>query len=255
MTDPESCRRARELIASVSVWYHAIEVLPGVVTPGVYDMRPHLARFHVPASLAGKNVVDVGAANGFFAFEFERLGAASVLAVEPHRMSDLDFPRWYVDQQRARYTECEIAAIDDAELHAGFRVAKQLLGSKVERLCARIYDLPQITGARFDLAFCCNVLEHLRDPVAGIEALRAVLLPHGRLILAAPVDLTSADSYAMFRGDPARSLWWVPSRAALLGMCAMAGFRAPAWMDAFPLASTLDRGPPPTLGVVHCVKE
>jgi hypothetical protein len=64
-------------------WYHSID-LPidgGVVrTPGEYDHSSYLTKYGFPESLAGKRVLDIGAADGYFSFEFERRGAAEVVA-------------------------------------------------------------------------------------------------------------------------------------------------------------------------------
>ena len=47
-------------------------------------------RFGLPASLAGKTALDVGTADGFWAFEMERRGAARVVAIDLPRLGDCD---------------------------------------------------------------------------------------------------------------------------------------------------------------------
>src|SRR5574338_709630 len=68
--------------ASQFQWYHTIDLGHGVVTRGDYDLRPLLREYGIPASLAGKSVLDVGPGHGFFSFEFERRGAARVTTAE-----------------------------------------------------------------------------------------------------------------------------------------------------------------------------
>jgi hypothetical protein len=63
-------------------WYHTIDLGEGIVTPGQYDLQPLLRHYGIPESVAGKSVLDVGPGHGFFSFEFERRGAASVTTVE-----------------------------------------------------------------------------------------------------------------------------------------------------------------------------
>ena len=43
---------------------------------------------------------------------------------------------------------------------------------------------PPLADAAFDLIWCVNTINHLRDPVIGIERLASLLRPGGRLALA-----------------------------------------------------------------------
>jgi SAM-dependent methyltransferase len=43
---------------------------------------------------------------------------------------------------------------------------------------------PPLAEAAFDLIWCVNTINHLRDPVSGIERLGSLLRPGGRLVLA-----------------------------------------------------------------------
>jgi tRNA (mo5U34)-methyltransferase len=61
-------------------WYHTLELAPGVVTPGMFDLRPYVSRYGLPERLDGKRVLDIGTWDGFWAFEMERRGAAEVVA-------------------------------------------------------------------------------------------------------------------------------------------------------------------------------
>ncbi|RMI38377.1 class I SAM-dependent methyltransferase [Streptomyces triticirhizae] len=60
------------------------------------------------------------------------------------------------------------------------RVAECAPGALVEWRQADLFDLPFAEG-EFDHVFVCFVLEHLSDPVAGLERLRGVLRPGGSL--------------------------------------------------------------------------
>ena len=46
--------KLQQRIDAVPVWYHAIELMPGVVTPGEFDMRPFVGEFGFPDSLEGR---------------------------------------------------------------------------------------------------------------------------------------------------------------------------------------------------------
>src|SRR5262249_1160686 len=58
-------------------WYHAFEVVPGVITPGVapFDARATLDFLGVPGDLRGRRALDVGTWDGPLAFEMEARGA------------------------------------------------------------------------------------------------------------------------------------------------------------------------------------
>src|SRR3712207_3284092 len=73
-------------------WYHTIELAPGVVTPGWHDTRPIVSQIPLPASLAGKRCLDVGAVDGFWAFEMERRGAQEVVAIDILDPQEWDWP-------------------------------------------------------------------------------------------------------------------------------------------------------------------
>jgi hypothetical protein len=57
--------------------YHTME-LPGLTTDGLFDLRPHVPAHGLPASLAGRRALEVGAWDGCWAFELERRGAEEV---------------------------------------------------------------------------------------------------------------------------------------------------------------------------------
>lgn len=245
--DAESLRKR---IAKVNVWYHTIDVGRGVLTPGLYDMRPVLPRYQFPKSLVGRNVLDVGASNGFFSFEFEKLGAASVLGTNLGNYLDHDYPRWYRDELvRTRSTE-ELAAASWHESTGGFEVARECLGSKATQVMTRIYDLPTNVSRTFDFVFCGSVLVHLRDPAAALEAIRDVVTPGGTVVVATCIDTTRPEaSYALFNGKPEEVSWWVFSPEGLMRTCRVAGFKEVTWVDSFVVASK--HGFTDTIGVVH----
>jgi SAM-dependent methyltransferase len=194
-------------------WYHTIELAPGVVTPGMFDLRPYVERYGVPADLAGKRVLDVGTFDGFWAFELERRGA-DVTALDIDRVQEMDWP------PRLRPSE-------DRPRGESFALARETLRSSVKRVGLSVYEaVPERLGGTFDLVFCGSVLIHLRDPLLALE--RMAGLCHGRLILAEEysrrlrwVPFATA---AEFRGESPWMTWWRPSPRAWLAMVRCAGF-------------------------------
>jgi len=139
-------------------WYHTLELEPGIVTEGVFDLRPVVDEYGLPDRLDGKRVLDVGTWDGFWAFELERRGAAEVVAIDIDYERDFDYP------PRRRPAE-----FSDEQRGQGFRLAKEVLGSNVERIpCSVYHALPEELGT-FDFVFCGSVLIHLRDQLLALE--------------------------------------------------------------------------------------
>src|SRR4051812_14133987 len=98
MAESEVAERLRAEVDAVPVWYHAIDLGHGVVTPGTrgWDFES----LQVP-SLEGKTVLDIGAWDGYFSFEAERGGAARVVALD-HYVWALDLEGWERHQLESR---------------------------------------------------------------------------------------------------------------------------------------------------------
>src|SRR4051794_32010871 len=140
-------------------WYHTLELAPGHVTPGMFDLRPFVDRYGLPARLDGKRALDVGTWDGFWAFEMERRGA-EVVALDLDDEAALDWP------PRRRPT-----SFPPQRRGEGFRLAQEVFGSSVERVDCSIYDARPADLGTFDLVFCGSVLIHLRDQLLALERL------------------------------------------------------------------------------------
>src|ERR1700712_3578633 len=71
----------RRRVADIE-WWHTMDLGDGIVTPGASKSAETLPRLQMPANLAGRTVLDVGAWDGFFSFEAERRGASRVVATD-----------------------------------------------------------------------------------------------------------------------------------------------------------------------------
>jgi tRNA (mo5U34)-methyltransferase len=170
---------ARRAVAALH-WWHAIEVVPGLVTPGGWDLRPTAERIPWPP-LTGRRCLDVGTMDGFWAFELERRGAAEVVA------SDLVDP---ADQDP--YTPLAEPRTTPADGLRGrtFRVAADLLGSRARYVDRNVYDLDPAVDGEFDVVFMGYVLQMLRDPLRALERVRSVCRGHLLLLDTVSVPLT-----------------------------------------------------------------
>lgn len=164
MADVPTAAGLRERVASVPYWYHTLELAPGVVTPGHFDLRGVVDRFPWP-DVSGKRCLDVATFDGFYAFELERRGAAEVVAIDLDDQAGLDWLPREVPPEFRR---------GDEPVGRGFQIAAEALGSGVERVVMNVYDLaPSALGA-FDVVVCGALLEHLRDPFGALLRMRSV---------------------------------------------------------------------------------
>lgn len=202
MTTELTVEEIRAQIARVPRWRHAIELAPGIVTPG-YPTQRKLRRLGLPADLRGKTVLDIGCSDGFFAFECEKRGASRVVA----------FDNWsspYVDSP------------------AGFETAHAILGSHVEHCDLDLMTLDAAELGQFDIVLCLGVLYHLRHPLLGMEQLSR--LTNEVLYLETDVS-ESIINRPVMRFVEGRyhnrdiTTWWVPSISCVQQMARAAGFQ------------------------------
>jgi len=218
MTAAESALRAE--IAS-TLWYHTMELAPGVTTPGWFDLRPVVDKLPWP-DVRGKRCLDVGTYDGFLAFEMERRGAAEVVAIDLDDHREWDWPA------RLRSTGPEgLAQLAGPEKGLGFRIAANALGSRVERLGVSAYGLAEAGLGRFDVVVCGSLLLHLRDPVEALEAMRSVCA--GEFLSSECIDLRLTLlhpklPFARLDGTSELCQWWLPNAAAHRRMVEAAGF-------------------------------
>jgi tRNA (mo5U34)-methyltransferase len=202
-------------------WFHTIELLPGVFTPG---MMKYLAKDRINqledkagAVFRGKRTLDIGTWDGLLAFELEKRGADVVA-------SDIQDPN-----------------------RTGFNTAKEILGSQIPYHQASVYDLPKhFPKDTFDVVFCYGVIYHLRHPLLALSAIYEILKPDGILYLETEALLTymenvdgtpntTIDIQALANSDspitlcyPGRykkqSNWFVPNKTCLKGWLTTSGF-------------------------------
>jgi tRNA (mo5U34)-methyltransferase len=203
-------RQARE-----HSWYHTLELAPGLVTDGWFDLRPHLEAYGLPARMDGLRALDVGTWDGFWAFEMERRGA-EVVALDLDDQSRLDWP------PRRRPSSFPPVG----ERGSGFRIAHEILGSSVERVNLSIYEATREQLGEFDLVICGTVLLHLRDQLLALE--RIAGLCRGTFISAEEHDRWSGlvpFPVSRFLADrDASVVFWLPSARTWRRMIWTAGF-------------------------------
>ncbi len=211
----------RAAVQGNRLWYHTMELAPGVVTPGWFDLRPIIDRLPWP-DVRGKRCLDVGTYDGFLAFELERRGAAEVVCTDLGDESQWD---WTPDARVSGPQQFRELA-GDSEKGQGFLIAREALGSAVQRREISVYDLsPEAIGS-FEVIVCGSLLLHLRDPLRGLEAVRSVC--QGVLLSAEEVRLGLTVRHPrrpLAELNGAEGLqWWVPNVAGYRRMLYAAGF-------------------------------
>ncbi len=204
-------------------WYHTLELEPGLVTPGVFDLRPYVDRYGLPERMDGMRALEVGTFDGFWAFEMERRGAR-VVAIDVADDRDFDWPA----VRRPRRFSGRSQGL-------GFEIAREVYGSKVDRRISSVYEATPEELGTFDLVFCGSVLIHLRDQVLALERIAALcddlfisVEPYDRLLSLLPF------STARYRALRDKSVvFWEPNLRAWRRMLATAGFRSVEQPDRF----------------------
>jgi tRNA (mo5U34)-methyltransferase len=195
-------------------WYHTLHLGDGVVTKGMFDHGPVLDRYPIPADLTGMRCLDVATMDGYWAFEMERRGAASVTALDLEDPNALDWP--------ASLRPDHDRSLDETKAER-FALAKAALGSNVERLLLSAYDLSPALGT-FDFVFCGDLLLHLKDPITPVENIRSVCT--GSAVIANVIS-----RYRLYEKRPIAELdgidtftWWTTNLAGLVRIVRAAGF-------------------------------
>ena len=224
---------ARAAVARNPLWYHTIEVAPGVATPGWFDLRGVVDRMPWP-DVRGKRCLDVGTYDGFLASELERRGAAEVVATDISDHTRWDHP------VRTRRRAIEYLSSEAGGKGDGFAIARDLLGSSVEKVEISVYDLtPEVVG-QFDVVVCGSLMLHLRDPLRALTAIHGVC--RGLLLSSEEVDfrltrLLPRTPVARVDGTTDLGQWCVVNERGHLRMIEAGGFdvidRSGMYFEAF----------------------
>jgi tRNA (mo5U34)-methyltransferase len=216
--DPELQRR----IDALAPWFHNMN-LGGIWTAPDHFLGDYpgskFERFapHLPKSLKGKSVLDIGCNAGFYSIEMKRRGAEQVVAIDS----------------------------DDRYLEQA-RLASEVLGLRdIEFRKLDVYNVGRL-GRRFDLVIFMGVLYHLRHPLLALDLIREHVAGDMMLFQSmqrgsknvlkldedyefSETDLFFESSYPKlhfvereYAGDWTN--WWVPNRACSEAMLRSAGF-------------------------------
>lgn len=207
-------------------FYHAME-LPGFgLVRGQWDLRGRFDDYVGHVGIAGKSVLDIGAATGFLSFEAEKRKASDVVSFDigdARQQAFLPFKEklYYRDPERwARKHALEIEQWKNA-----YWLCHRLLGSRARVTYGNIYDLPTRLGP-FDVTIVGSVLEHLSDQITALASIAR--LTAETMVVITPL-LETEERIARF--EPSASnpdydfTWWRYSLGVYREVFSMLGFR------------------------------
>ena len=224
---------------SLGGWSHEI-LLPGVNTglncsKDRAFMEREWATMALP-DLRDKSVIDVGGADGGYAFMAEEFGAA--------RVACLDYYIWSLDRPGVSRYHYEYANRGEAPPLAhhltewwhpaelpgkrNFNLAHALLSSRVEAMPRDFMHCDLEEVGRWDIVLFLGLLYHLDDPVGALRRLYAITREQA-IIETEAVAIPGCEQ-PLWQLYPNAELnhdwtnWWAPNVAGLLAGLGAAGF-------------------------------
>lgn len=153
VTDPQDC-----------YFYHTMEI-PGLgLVEGQWDLRDGFDEYTGGIDYAGKRVLDVGTASGYFCFALEALGAEVVAYDLSDAQSWDHVPMPTVDADEAASERRAIMR----KINNGYWFTHRALRSSARVAYGTVYEIPEQIGP-VDIATYFSVLLHVRDPFLALQ--------------------------------------------------------------------------------------
>jgi len=229
-TDVNNQQEIRDLLLTLAPWRKGPFEIAGVTIDS--EWRSNLKWDRLKNSIApldGRNVIDIGCGNGYYALRMSEQGARAVIGIDPTLIFVMQFLA----------AQC-------------FRPVKNVFV-----LPLRSNELPDDAHA-FDTCFSMGVLYHQRSPLDHVQHLKRLLRPEGQLVLET-IFVSSDKSFAWTPSDRyarMRNVWYLPTIAELTTLLQRSGFtdievidqsttstdeqRTTEWMPFQSLAEALD---------------
>jgi len=194
-----SADESRASLLRLSPWRKGPFDVGGVTIDAEWrsDMKwARVADFLAP--LNGRNVLDVGCGNGYYAFKMREAGANTVIGIEPTLLYAMQF----------------------------LAVNHFINADSVFVLPLRLHELPADAGI-FDTTFSMGVLYHQRSPIDHLRQLRDTLRPNGQLVLET-LFVPGEESFACTPSERyarMKNVWLLPTVSELTTWLSRSGFR------------------------------
>ena len=209
---------------SQCIFYHAMD-LPGIgFARGNWDLRQSFERYTGGVDFAGKRTLDVGTASGFLSFEAERRGAEVVSFDSTSPALHHGVPYLHIRRRRG-VTPADV--LDFEGIRNAYWTAHHAFGSQARCHYGDVYNLTDEIG-EFDVALVCQILVHLRDPIAALTSVAARC--RGKLVITEGM-LDSEHPVGVFLGYREQAerypnnSWWHYSTTLYRQMIGILGFK------------------------------
>ena len=154
--DPVAVAPEAQAALNQYVFYHNIELVPGIKTQGIPWTDVYVPPFLNVCrkfDFQGKRVLDVGCRDGVASLTAEKLGAVEIYSLDNHYSPGL----------------------------VNFIIP--FSGSIINPVEANLYDLENLAIGTFDIVLCAGLLYHLQYPFWGLRVVRDAMNSGGTLIL------------------------------------------------------------------------
>jgi len=155
--EPVVSQAEAQKLVDATKWYHRIEVVPGVTSPGrvpaegAYDAEGYIDSLGLGKDLTGKRILEIGAWDGPLSFELKQRGADVVA-------TDIQDPA-----------------------QTGFNALKAISGLDIPYFRASVYEIDQLGMGQFDVVLFMGVFYHLKHPLLAFEKISNVTKMGGTL--------------------------------------------------------------------------
>lgn len=188
--------------------FHTIDLGGGYIIKGSKDTLGEVKIWDYPSDyFKGKDVLDLGAWDGFYSFNAERMGAKSVTA--------LDSEVW------------------NKNIFSGkkiFDICKKIFNSNVKDINMEICDISKEKIGQFDVVLFAGILYHMIHPMVALQQVVDVVKIGGSLFLESHIDLRHNNfPYMRFhykdKLNNDGSNWWAPNEKCIDEMLELVGCR------------------------------
>jgi hypothetical protein len=204
-------------------FYHTMELGPGEVVPGAWDLRGAERAYQGFVDVAGLRVLEFGPATGYLSFRLEAQGAeVTCFDLAPGLPQDI-IPQAGHDLDAQRRLSVEYAV----KVRNSWWYSHRRLGSKARAVYGDIYALPRDIG-RYDVSTFGCTLMHLSKPFFALQ--QAAAVTDKAIVVTEPMARLPADPRAptieFAPVDTARTvvLWWMHTPGAIARMLSVLGF-------------------------------
>jgi tRNA (mo5U34)-methyltransferase len=186
-------------------WFHSFSFTNGCRTKGQDPSERKLHALNLPP-LTGKSIIDIGAFEGYFAFQAELMGASRVVAC--------DHLVWSWPDLNAR---------------SNFELIRTISNSRVEDNVLPVEELSPEKLGEFDVTLFLGVLYHAPDMIGYLRNVRSItreMCVIETLVDGLQIDEPWTAYYPAGSLNNDASNWWGPNVGCVLDMLRRVGFRS-----------------------------